>query len=768
MTAIAARPPALVTRPAPLRLAHAAAAAGPVALRAVTPSPWLPLPRAAELLGVTEASLRLRCQREWTASLKARKDTDAADGRTKWHIHVSVDERLMRSHVVRDDGRGPIAEGRGPLSPVAALSELTAAHRERAMLRARALVRFRAWRSADTTHTLDGFPAFAAQLKAELGIDAGRRTLYAWHEQAPLTDDLPAIAWALADRRGLRGRSGDRDEPSGAITDAAWAMFAELYLTPNQWSARKCWRTVEALAPARGWSWPSYRHVVRQMAQRIEPGVAAFHREGQRSWSKKFSAPFEQDPEAFAPNECWEADHSRCDFFVQVRRGAEVVGVRPWLTLWMDRRTRRIMGWWMDFTPCADTIRWALLSGLRTAPMGPPRLAWLDNGKDFKSASNVGLTRREIARVTSRGGYWLDEAMGMGVLGMLGIECHFARAYNHNGKARIERLFGVIHTDFDRELESWCGSKPGDRDKDTLDAVTAEAGTLPTLEMVRERFGEWVSWYNDARDDHAIDDLRDPDTGDKLTPTAYMQRHTPERRVMPDPRALDLLTPRWSRAMTVSKHGISLKLPGGVARYGDLEPALEPLKNTDRKVIVSYDPADITAVRVYDEQLRFVCVAALNRQYGGARRDPISVAAWKAARKARQAQQRRAQQRPDVAALVLPSAELAAREQRRLDLESRPALPDGPLPTPAVLRLAPTALDGQADRVERAETSRAAKRIAKPIVSDDDEPSIDLSRRIDVTTRDDDADDERLDLSLMGGDDDGHDELTSLLEVIAP
>jgi hypothetical protein len=673
----------------------------------------------------------------------------------------------MRSHVI-EQGIGQRASGIAAASPVATLSELTQSQREKAMLRARALVLFRAWRESDA-HTLRDFGGFAAVVERELGLPVKRRTLYLWHEQAPAgsaAEDLPAIALALADRRGCRAAGGVDHDDAGAPADAAWAMFVQLYLTPNQWSARKCWRTVAAAASTRGWSWPGYRRVAQLISERLDPGQVAYHREGQSAWRKQFAAPFQQDPDAFAPNECWEADHSRFDLFVQAHRGGRVVGVRPWLTLWMDRRSRRIMGWWIDYVPCGDTIRWALLEAVGTAPMGPPRRAWLDNGRDFKSAANVGLTRREIARVQARGGYWLDAALGMGVLGMLGVEGHFAQAYNHNGKARIERLFGTIHTDFDREFESWCGSRPGHRDKDTLDLVTAEAEQLPTIAALRERFGEWVTWYN-ARSEHGIQDLVS-DTGERLSPDAMLAL-APEKRVMPDPRALDLLRPRWSRALKVGKRGISLQVGGRTIRYGDLTPELEALKNTEQRVLVSIDTQDISSVRVFDEQLRFLCIAPMNRQYGGARRDPITLAAWKAAHAARRAQEKAARRLPDVAALLLPPAELAAREQRRMDLEQRATSDEQRAPAPAPLRLAATPLDGQAARVERAETSRAAKRLAtspeRQRAGEDDDIRIDLAACIEAVPAPADEDDDEIDLgSLVSVFDDDHDD--DVLEVL--
>jgi len=620
----------------------------------------------------------------------------------------------------------------------------TAEQREQAMHRATALVRFRAWRLDPAVHTDRDYPAFAADIERDLGLAVSRSQMYAWHDMAPGAGaDLAAIALALVDRRGRPG--GSRVHPS------AWALFEELYLTPNQWSVAKCWRTVDAQARTAGWPWPSRRRIEQLVREKIDAGRACYHREGQSVWERRFKSPLEQDPEAFAPNQCWESDHMRLDFFAQLSTGGKLVGRRPWLTMWYDRRTRRIMGWWIDWTPCGDTIRWSLLTAIKTSPFGLPEIAWLDNGKDFRQAVHVGLTMRERNQITQRGGYWLDVAQGSGLLGMLGIEPHFAEVYNHNGKSRIEARFNFVHTDHDREYESWCGSKPGQRDKDTLDLVTAEAAQLPTLMDVRRRFAEWVNWYN-ARADHAIADLDDPETGERLSPDEYMRRHCGQHRVLRDPAALDLLNSRMTRPLSVGKSGVSLAIDGaGTLSYGDTLDELTPFKGTDRKVIVSYDPDDIRSVRIFDEQMRLVCIAPLNQRYGGVSRDPIKLAAMKAGRAQRKRQLQLARRQVDAAALVLPPAELAAREQRNMDLAdakaraaTEPPRPDGG----PVLRLVTTPIDGQSKAVQTAEDRLAARRGARIAIEPDDEAPIDLSRAVVVRDTDDDLDDdEPIDLS---------------------
>lgn len=449
----------------------------------------------------------------------------------------------------------------------------------------------------------------------------------------------------------------------------------------------------------------------------------------------------QQRADAYAAGEMWESDHMRFDFFCQTVAGGRLVGRRPWLTTWLDRRTRRVMGFVVSMTPCGDTIREALLRAIKASPVGPPKRVWLDNGKDFKQAAHTGLTRREMREVAARGGYWLDEVTTYGLFPMLGIEPHFAEPYNHNGKARIERFHRTVHEDFDREFEGWCGSKPGDRDADELAIVTADARHFPTIEDVQERFAEWAVAYN-HRSAHSMEDLADEATGELLSPEAFMLRKADEKRCLPDPAALALLEPRWSRPLKVTKRGISVRLDGDITRrYGDVTPELERFKGSGELVYITFDKEDTRRVRVYDSRLQFVCLAPLNAEYGGVNRDAISVAAWKAGRTARRRQKQIAEQRHDPAALLLPDAELAVREHRRqVVADERARINAGASPDPVPLKITRTALDGQAAKVERAERNL----LAEPEIIDVD-ASFDISAyEPDV----DDADDQAEEFSI--------------------
>lgn len=664
--------------------------------RSIAPAPqpqlaadqWVPISEVVRCLAINEGTARRRCIKDWQPKGDAEQRKDHR-GRTVWFVHVRVHPDLLRSHVTT--GADAPAE-----SAARALMRFPEAKREQAKLRVLALQRFREWRRTHNTNT--DFADFVALIQHELKITVSRSQIYEWNGLCPATDDFAAQTFALIDQRGRAGGS--------SCSHGAWAAFESYYLTLNQLSIAKCWRLVDAMKEKEGWHWPSLSRVKELVTQRIEPQKACYHREGKRAWESQYKAPVQQDSEAHAVGECWESDHSRLDQFIRVWSGNTWVARRPWLTVWRDWRSRRVMGWHIDLIPNGDTIRAALLDALRDESIGPPKFAWMDHGKDYEQALNVGLTKDEIREIREAGGYWYEAARGKGLLGMLQIESRFARPYNHNGKARVESFFNFVHSDFDRGPgHAWCGSKPGDRDADSLKALLKTPDKLPDIEDIRAEFGQWVTAYN-SRSNHSITDLADRDTGRLLSPLEFYERYIETRNTLRDREVLALLEQKWERPLKVGKHGISLSFGSRVVRYGEDSPELQPLMGTKQTVFVTYDHRDTTSIRVFDAEMKLICVARESYRHRRGSTDPISVEARKRAWRRQAAQEKRVSERHDVAAMLLPSAELAQEEQRKLDIEQtrkRLAKQGRDVKDAPNVRLVATPLDGQAEAVREAD-----------------------------------------------------------------
>lgn len=652
---------------------------------------WVPLHEAAALMGVSAGQLRRRCGTELEARGQARRIK--VGSRVVWHVAASVSPRLVRAGVERMGGAGTVVSSVNQL-----LSVSTDDQRDKAQTKLAILLAFRAAKGRDGFN-LD---SFRARMEREHGWCPGRACLYKWHDLCPPSDDRAGCLAALLDTRGRPKGSAD------SCSDAAWEAFCKSYLTMQQWSVAKCHRAVQALADEHGWAWPSVDTVHAMVKARLEPAVICLAREGQDAWSRKFKAPLSQDPDAYAPGECWESDHVTLDFEIRVQRGDGWARTRPQLTTWFDRRTRRVMGWEISEQGNEGTIRRALLNALRDPAVSIPEQVVIDNGKDFCARSIGGVTKQ--ARRTMSGDEQREiERTATGILNLLKIRVHFAMPYNHDGKSRIEKWHRFVHEDFDCEFASYVGNRPGMVDRRSMPEETKDVLNLPTLEDARRRFGDWVEWYN-HRSEHNIDDLRDPHTRERLSPASFYDRHLPTKITLQDPTALYLLENVVSTPLKVGKRGIGFKIAGRTMYYGEHAVFLERLAGSDARVYVGHDPEDITSVRVWDENLKLLGIAEANGYYGG---ETVTRAHLKAGLKAQREQKRRVREKIDLVALTAQPPELAAMAKRKADIGKEKARAcehdrtrdPNDLPN---LRMVGTPLDGQADQVAKAEQRKAA------------------------------------------------------------
>ena len=605
---------------------------------------WVAIDEAAKLLGCNEGNLRRKCSDQLQEQGQAKKIL--VGGVHKWHIHTIYSPRLRRKAIETDES------GNSELQEL--LRTTSAAKLKRAQTDALIVKEFRAFKMSHSTDAVTLAPFIKSQ-KAKHGRCPGRSRLFEMDKLCPATDDHDGLVYALIDRRGRP--SGD----ANAVSDLAWSVFCDLYLTPQQWSIAKCWRTVRAKAETEGWAWPSLSRVKQLKRDRLDPSMCTLRREGRDAWNKKHLAPMEQDPNAWDVGQCWESDHSVLDLHCRVIRGNRWVRTRPQLTAWLDRRTRLLVGWQITDQGNQYSIRSALLNALKTDGISAPEIVWIDNGKDFMARSIGGMTKSQ-RRVATRDEQELAEQSSTGLLGMLGITPHFARAYNHNGKARIERFFGTVHNEFDKEFKSYAGYRPGMLDKLDHQATQKDVIALPTLDEVRARFDHFASGYN-SRSEHSIDDLRDPDTLDRLSPIQFYDRYLPVMRAIQHEQ-LTLLEPVWSTPLKVHKWGVSLRIDGHTIRYGELEPELEPLVGTEHRVYISYDPEDMGQVNIWDSDFRFICTAMQNGRYGGLVNDRVSREDLKAGFNKRKKAIKRVNERLDVVTTTLSDAELLSRASR--------------------------------------------------------------------------------------------------------
>lgn len=300
-------------------------------------------------------------------------------------------------------------------------------------------------------------------------------TLYRWMGFAREAGFHPA---ALLDAR--LARRADAGEIHAAVPEPAKSLFLGLFLNTRQLSVKECLRGAVALLktrdPEAAAALPGYLAFLR-LAEVLPEELRVRYREGARAWQARFAPYIERDPTTLAVNEWWVADHMQFDVLCRLPDGR--LG-RPWLTQWMDIRSRRRLGWCVWTVPSQDTILLALARAIRRA--GVPGHVYMDNGRDFTSLAPEGGHRRRRMR--------LDERRVETVLAHLAVVAHFSRPGNPQSRL-IERHFGTDHQRFDKWFPTYTGRDPQHKPED-LPAALKDPAQVPTLEQLEAAYGLYV------------------------------------------------------------------------------------------------------------------------------------------------------------------------------------------------------------------------------------------------------------------------------------
>jgi len=516
---------------------------------------FLTIDKAAKLLNRNEGSIRRKCIAG--SFMGSRKE------KGQWFIPVTAHEKLRQpEYLIGTDD----------------LSHLPALKREAALKKLGIINACEDYAAGFVRHggnRTDAIKMFASQQGVKW------RTLYRWLEAYRKYGLM-----GLVDSRGSSGSSEAIFSP-----EASNALLTQ-YLTLRKESLKQCYRNIlyRNKSESKGWQIPALRTVHKWVEDNVPLPVIILHREGKKAY-EALCAPYVQtDLSDVPPGSYWIGDHHQFDFWVRHRN----TWVRPWVTMWMDMRSRSMVGWYISPSPNQTTVLIAMRSGIEK--YGPPDSVKIDNGKDYDSEMWTGTTK-EKRRVLSKG--YIDENLATGIYAMMNISASFAIPYHPQSKA-VERLFGTIESQFGKTVETYCGNSTENRPEDLKDKLQQQSiiDRGLTFDSLAEKFTCYVDAYNNqAHTGHEMDGR---------SPQQVMNMRLSKRVISAD--ILDMLMCVWSGSLKVGKNGIRFK---GLL-YGQYEPRV--LQHFGKAVRVAYNPNDLRTITVYEaESLQRMCMAEQNQ-----------------------------------------------------------------------------------------------------------------------------------------------------------
>ncbi len=408
------------------------------------------------------------------------------------------------------------------------------------------------------------------------GKPVSLRTLYNW-----LKLYRSGGVAALIDGRGLTAKKQSGPDPF-------LAEVQRLYLSPRQPKLTVAMQMAEYTAREQGWTIRKYKACQRHIAT-LPAALIYKMRGGEDAYVAKAESYIERDYTTLNSNGAWNADHHQFDVIVNL--GGGKLG-RPWLSVFQDVRSRKIMGWTIvAHDPNTDVI----LSAFRSAVMqhGVPETLFLDNGKDYDSYALNGRTKADRwSKKTVR--VELDAERSAGLFPQLGIDVRHVWPYHGQSKP-IERWFGTLenHTVC---WPTYCGRATHEKPHDLQ--LQIERKKAPKL-------ADFVAWFGDWLSAHEASHKHQGDGMDGQTPDFVYAENLKTKRTAPQD-LLDLLCLARVGPLKVGRNGVTWK---GM-NYGQHVLA----RLTDQEVMIRIDERDIRTVQVYTLKDQFICLAETNKK----------------------------------------------------------------------------------------------------------------------------------------------------------
>ncbi len=394
-----------------------------------------------------------------------------------------------------------------------------------------------------------------------------RPTLYRW-DKAYRENGLPGLCPEWGSRKGIT-----------KMDDDAWEFFKYIFLDQSRKTIARCYDLLEMKAGEMGWTIPSLRQVQRLVKQRIPEPVLIFYREGVKAYTDSCEPYIMRDYDSIVPNQLWVSDHNQLDLAV---RGPNGKPAFPWATVWMDARSRKMVGWLLSFGPNQDTILASFRRGV--LKYGVPKEILIDNGKDYRSKAFAG-GRESGVRVE------VNEPQVKGLISHFDIVPHFAIPYNAKSK-HIERSFRTIREWFSSWFKSYRGANIMER-PERLNKILKNPDKLMTIEELAELYEEFIeNIYNCHEHEGAGMDGKSPDE-------IYYSKLQTKRTTSED--SLKLLMMKTTEARVVQRNGIRL------FDHWFWNEEISMLQG--QKVYARYDQEELGKIYVFDLNDRFLCQA---------------------------------------------------------------------------------------------------------------------------------------------------------------
>lgn len=403
-------------------------------------------------------------------------------------------------------------------------------------------------------------------------------TLYNWQAKHR-ADGLSGLLPQYGKRKGER-----------RIDAPAWEFFQVQYLQQSRPSVGDCYILLARKAKIEGWTIPSRATIARMVKEDIPEAVRTLRRFGDKKYMDDIQTFTRRDPESIRAGEVFVGDHHILDVFINMGTIEKPKWARPWMTAWLDMRSRKFVGWTVNLSPCTDEIIAAFANAALDPAIGLPRHIYIDNGRDYCSAKFAGrghrgnpLTEEDKEALIAEG------KMARSLMDRLDIKTHWAIVENARAKV-IERAFKEVVERFSKAFPLYCGRNQDERPDVLEERMKNPKKYAMNLAEFRVIFDDWIrTVFNKTVSQGAGRAGECPDE-------TYMRTRLPVRTA--DADVMRLYFMRSTNPFRIGRNGITFRK----AEY--YHPDMALLKG--KRVYIRYRDEDPEHIWLYDTDDRYL------------------------------------------------------------------------------------------------------------------------------------------------------------------
>lgn len=385
---------------------------------------------------------------------------------------------------------------------------------------------------------------------------------------------------ALADHRANR-----KDKGTTSINEIAWSVFLQWWLDENEPSVSYVYRLVcswaelkmEELLPL-----PS-EDTFRRQIKKVPVPVVKYFRNGMKQFEDECLPFLVRQYDFIDSNDIWSADYHTLDMMVRDDVTGKVF--RPHLITWIDIRSRKVLG----LRLCESSNSDGVILAFRDAVMkyGIPKQVYLDNGNEFLVHDFGGRGKRKTDK---------NADYGSTILERMNVEMINAKVKNAKAKV-IERSFRKVSEQFSKLYITYCGNRPENR-PERHNKVLKNVDNIPLLSEISRDLRIYIEGEYNLRDSKA-EGLEGKSPNVCYAANLVVKRTASEEQ-------LNLMLARSARLQKVNRIGVFVRIGEKKVHFYSEELIQGYFED---QVYVRYDSEDLSSVRVYDKEERFIAVA---------------------------------------------------------------------------------------------------------------------------------------------------------------